>query len=316
MAMEAKPIPTHIGGQAVLEGVMLRGKQHWTVSVRRPDGEIVSKTNELPSWSRRWRWQKWPIVRGGVALGEALGLGVKALNFSAQESTEEELEIGAKEMAFTMVLGFGLALGLFFALPVFLSGFAHGFVDASIPKASFGRTFLLNMIEGLIRISIFFAYLVLVSSLKDIRRVFEYHGAEHKTIHALEHGVEMEPEKIDSFSTSHVRCGTSFLLIVMVVSIFVFALLGRPESILARIGLRFLVLPIVAGISYEIIKYAGKHAESRLVKIVMAPGLALQRLTTRPPSIDQIEVALASLNNLLIAERDGENEPEVIPSGS
>ncbi len=314
--MEGKPTPTHIGGQAVLEGVMLRGKKHWAVSVRRPDGEITSQTNKLPTWSSRWPWLKWPLIRGTVALGEALGLGVKALNFSAQESTEEELEIGAREMAFTMVLGFALALGLFFALPVWLSGFAGRAVDATITESGWLNNFIHNIVEGGIRISIFFAYLVLVSSLKDIRRVFEYHGAEHKTIHALEHGVEMEPEKIDGFSTMHVRCGTSFMLVVMVVSIFIFALLGRPESILARIGLRFLVLPIVAGISYEVIKFAGRHEDSIFIRMVMAPGLALQKLTTRPPSLDQIEVALASLNSLLAVEGDGLSEPKAVPSGS
>ena len=248
-------------------------------------------------------------------MGEAVGLGVKALNFSAQESTEEELEIGGKEMAFTMVVGFALALGLFFALPVWLSSFAGSAVDTAVPDGAWLNNFLHNIVEGGIRIAIFFSYLVLVSSLKDIRRVFEYHGAEHKTIHAFEHGVEMEPGKIDDFSTMHLRCGTSFLLVVMVVSIFIFALLGRPESILTRIGLRFLVLPLVAGLSYEVIKYAGRHEESLFIRIVMAPGLALQKLTTRPPSLDQIEVALASLNGLLAVENDGENEAEPVPSG-
>ncbi len=311
--IKTKPIPTHIGGQAVLEGVMLRGKEHWTVSVRRPDGEIVSKTNELATWPKRWPWLKWPLVRGAISLGEAVGLGVKALNFSAQESTEEELEIGPREIAVTMVFGFALALGLFFALPVYLSHFAQGAVDSSLASGTWINTFVHNIVEGGIRISIFFTYLLLVSSLRDIRRVFEYHGAEHKTIHAFEHGIEMEPKKIDDFSTLHVRCGTSFLLVVMVISIFIFALLGRPESILVRIGLRFLVLPLVAGLSYEVIKYAGRHETSLFVRIVMAPGLALQKLTTRPPSIDQIEVALASLNTLLAVEAGGKSEPEPVP---
>lgn len=283
---------------------MLRGKKHWSVSVRTPDGGIVSQTKELPTWSQDRPWLKWPIIRGAFALVDAVALGVKALSFSAQNSTEEDIEIGPKEMAITMVFGFALALGLFFALPVFLSKFAHGFVDASVSGEGWGKNALLNLVEGGIRIAIFFGYLVLVSSLKDIRRVFEYHGAEHKTIHAFEHGVEMEPKKIDEFSTRHMRCGTSFLLVVMVVSIFVFTLLGRPESILARIALRFLVLPLVAGLSYEVIKYAGRHDERLFVRIVMAPGLALQRLTTRPPSLDQIEVALASLNELLAVESD------------
>lgn len=297
----------------MLEGVMLRGKKHWTVSVRRPDGEIVSQTRPLGTLAQRRTWLKRPILRGAMALGEAVGLGVKALNFSAQESTDEEIEIGTREMVITMILGFGLALGLFFALPVWLSRFAHGFVDTAVQTDGWGKTIVLNIVEGGIRLSIFFGYLLLVSRLRDIRRVFEYHGAEHKTIHAFEHGVEMEPERIDQFSTQHVRCGTSFLLVVMVVSIFIFALLGRPESIFVRIGLRFLVLPLVAGISYEVIKYAGRHEDAPLVKIVMAPGLALQRLTTRPPSLDQIEVAVHSLNELLVAEEGEPADADPVP---
>jgi len=281
---------------------MLRGKEHWVVSVRRPDGQIVSKVNPVPGWSKNWPLLRRPLFRGAAALADAMTLGVSALSFSAQESTDEEIEIGAREMVVTVIVGFALALGLFFALPVWLVGFARGFIDVLAPSAGWGKTFTLNLVEGAVRLAIFFGYLVLVSNLKDIRRVFEYHGAEHKTIHAFEHGVDMTPENIDAFSTQHVRCGTSFLLVVMVVSILIFALLGRPHSILIRIGLRFLVLPIVAGISYEIIKYAGRHEESGFVKIIMSPGLALQRLTTRPPSLDQIEVAVASLNSLLAAE--------------
>lgn len=300
--MESKVRPTHIGGQAVLEGVMLRGKDHWVVSVRRPDGEIVSETKPVPAWAKDRPFLRRPIIRGAVALVDAVTLGIGALSFSARESTEEDIEIGPKEMAFTVVLGFALALGLFFALPVWLISFVQGAVKAQVGAAGWGRNLLLNVAEGAVRLTIFFGYLVLVSKLKDIRRVFEYHGAEHKTIHAFEHGVEMTPEKIDAFSTRHMRCGTSFLLVVMVTSILIFATLGRPESILVRIGLRFLVLPLVAGISYEIIKWAGRNEDSKFVRIIMSPGLALQSLTTRPPSLDQIEVAVASLDKLLAVE--------------
>lgn len=288
---------------------MLRGKTHWVVSVRRQDGEIVSETRSVPDWSKRWSFLRWPIIRGAVALVESMTLGLRALSYSARESTEEEIEIGAKEMALTMVIGFALALGLFFALPVWLSSFAQRAINNTVSDAGEWKTAILNVIEGGIRLTIFLAYLAAVSSVKDIKRVFEYHGAEHKTIHAFEHSVEMTPGKIDAFSTQHVRCGTSFLLVVMVVSIFIFAMLGRPESILVRIGLRFLLLPLVAGISYEVIKYAGRHEESAFVRIIMAPGLALQRLTTRAPSVDQIEVALVSLRNLLAVEGAGGDIP-------
>jgi len=288
----------------VLEGVMLRGKEHWVVSVRRPDGKIVSQTKPISPWSKNLRFFKKPILRGALALVEAVALGVGALSFSAQESTEEDIEIGAKEMALTVIIGFALALGLFFALPVWLVRLSHGLLDPVFPVSGWGKTVALNLAEGTVRLVIFFGYLVLVSRVKDIKRVFEYHGAEHKTIHAFEHGVEMEPARIDAFSTLHLRCGTSFLLVVMVVSILIFSLLGRPDSILVRIALRFLVLPLVAGISYEVIKYAGRHEESGFVRMIMSPGLALQRLTTRPPSLDQIEVALASLNELLAVESE------------
>ncbi len=282
----------------------MRGKTHYVVSVRRPSGEIVSKTKSVPNWSKRWPWLRSPIARGMLALVESLTLGVGALSYSANEASDEDIEIGAKEMVITMVFGFALALGLFFALPVWLARFSHGYVDNLMP-AGWGNTVLLNFVEGGIRISIFLLYLAVVSNLKDIRRVFEYHGAEHKTIHAFESGVEMSPENIETFSTQHMRCGTSFLLVVMVTSIFIFALLGRPTSLLSRIGLRFLVLPLVAGISYEIIKFAGRHGDSKLVRIIMSPGLALQRLTTRVPSRDQVEVALVSLNKLLAVESEG-----------
>lgn len=302
--MASKPTPTHIGGQAVLEGVMMRGKTHYVVSVRRPDGEIVSKTKSVPNWSKRWPWMRGPIARGMLALIESLTLGVGALSYSANEASDEDIEIGTKEMVITMIFGFALALGLFFALPVWLARFSHGYVDSLMP-AGWGNTVALNIVEGGIRIAIFFLYLAIVSNLRDIKRVFEYHGAEHKTIHAFESGVEMIPENIETFSTQHMRCGTSFLLVVMVTSIFVFAFLGRPTSLLSRIALRFLVLPLVAGVSYEIIKFAGRHGDSKLVRIIMSPGLALQRLTTREPSRDQVEVALVSLNKLLVVESEG-----------
>ncbi len=302
--MIAKPVPTHIGGQAVLEGVMLRGKNHWTVAVRRPDGHIVSQTKPLFSWSKKWTVLKRPILRGAVALVEALSLGIGALSYSARESSDEDIEIGAKEMVFSVFIGLALALGLFFALPVWLVRASHELIEPFVPGGGWPQTVALNLIEGLVRLTIFFSYLIIVSRLKDIRRVFEYHGAEHKTIHAFEHGATMEPDQVAEFSAHHVRCGTSFLLVVMVVSILIFSLLGRPDSILVRIGLRFLVLPLVAGVSYEVIKYAGRHEDSKLVKIIMSPGLALQRLTTRPPSLEQIEVALVSLNNLLAVESE------------
>lgn len=298
---------THIGGQAVLEGVMMRGKERYVVAVRKPDKNIVINERSVPRWSKRYPFLKWPILRGSLAMVEAMTLAVKALSFSAKESVEDDIEITPRQMGITMALGFILAIGLFLVLPVWMTkSLAGRLFDES--GFLWRNTVVLNLVEGTIRIGIFLGYLYLVSRMKDIQRVFQYHGAEHKTIHAYEHGVDLVPEKVNNFSTQHVRCGTSFLLVVMMVSIFIFALLGRPESILTRIGFRLVVLPIVAGLSYEVIKHAGRHEESKFVKIIMSPGLALQRLTTREPTLDQLEVAIHSLKRLLDLEGDNKGE--------
>ncbi len=281
---------------------MMRGREKYVVAVRKPNNEIVVEERDVPSWSRRYPLLKKPLFRGVIAMAESMALAVKAISFSAKESVDEEVEITSREMAISMILGFSLAILLFFVFPVWLTRTITTGISESSELSSWGKTVGLNLVEGGIRLVIFFTYLVLVSRLKDIRRVFEYHGAEHKTIHAYEHGVELEPSKVASFSTKHLRCGTSFLLIVMVVSIFVFIFLGRPPSIFARIGLRLLVLPLVAGISYEVIKYAGRHEDSKFIGVIMAPGLFLQRLTTREPSTDQLEVAICSLKRVLLLE--------------
>ncbi len=287
---------------------MMRGKENYVVAVRKPNKEIVIEERAVPSWSRRYPILKWPLFRGVIAMAESVALAVRAISFSAKESVDEEVEITSKEMGISMVLGFSLAISLFFIFPVWLTRTVTAGISNSSGVSSWGETVGLNLIEGGIRLAVFFAYLFLVSRLKDIQRVFEYHGAEHKTIHAYEHGVELEPSKVSTFSTKHLRCGTSFLLIVMIVSIIVFIFLGRPPSIFTRIGLRLLVLPLVAGISYEIIKYAGRHEDSKLIGIIMGPGLFLQRLTTREPSTDQIEVAICSLKKVLLLEENKSGE--------
>ena len=279
--MKTKPM---IGGQAVIEGVMMKGPESIATAVREPSGSIVLRVDPVHSISDRFPILKKPLLRGVVALAEALVYGLKALSFSAQAAGEEGEELSAKEIALTMAAAFGLAVLLFVILPTYAAKFIHSAVT---------DPHLLNLFEGVLRLLIFFAYVLAISSLSDIRRVFQYHGAEHKTIHAYEAGVPLEVENIRPYSRLHPRCGTNFLLIVMLVSILMFAFLGWPDLWL-RILSRVILLPLVAGISYEIIRFAGR-SEAPWVAVCMKPGLWLQYLTTREPSDDQIEVAIRAL---------------------
>jgi len=284
---------TAIGGQAVIEGVMMRGIDHWALAVRKPDDTIGLHDFDLMPWARRYPLLKAPIVRGVVALAEALTIGMRAITMSANESLgEEQEELSKKEMGFTIFVAIGLAFLLFFLLP-------YGLTLLLGDGLGTGVSFWL--VEGLIRVAIFVGYLAVVTMLPDLRRVFEYHGAEHMAIHALEHEQPLTPAGCRGFRTLHVRCGTSFLLIVMVVSIFVFAFVGRPVWYFFILS-RLILIPLIAGISYEITKWAGRHEENAFVKIIMAPGLALQRMTTRQPDDSQIEVAIAALEKVLELE--------------
>ena len=282
-----------VGGQAVIEGVMMRGVAHWSLAVRRPDETIGLHEFPLVSWMTRHPVLKTPVVRGVAALGESLVLGMRALSISANESLGEgEAEITRKEMGITIVVAIALALGLFFLLPLFITGFFRDHL---------GEGFVFWLVEGLVRVGIFIAYLALVTQLKDLRRVFEYHGAEHMSIHALEHGEELTPENVEKYSTLHLRCGTSFLLVVMVVSILVFAVVQWPAWYLLILS-RIILVPLIAGISYEIIKFAGRHDDSAVVRIVMYPGLSLQHMTTKRPDRAQIEVAITALEKIIELE--------------
>ena len=279
--MEKKP---SIGGQAVIEGVMMKGKDSIATAVREPSGCITVQVVPVHSITERYPILKKPMLRGVVALGEALIYGLRALSFSAQAAGEEGEELTNKEIALTMAAAFGLAVFLFVIVPTYAAKFIHESIE---------DPHLLNLFEGILRLLIFFAYVLVISSLKDIRRVFQYHGAEHKTIHAYEAGVPLEVDCVRGYSRLHPRCGTNFLLIVMLVSIVMFAFLGWPDLWL-RILSRVVLLPLVAGISYEIIRFAGR-SESAAVAFCMQPGLWLQYLTTREPSDDQIEVAIKAL---------------------
>lgn len=282
------------GGQAVIEGVMMRGSKAMAVAVRRPDGGIEVHSEPLTSRIYTSRWGKLPFVRGLALLWDALGLGIRSLLFSAEVAIEDEedVELSGAVAWGTVAVALVLGIGFFFVVPLLIVGFLDRWIASDLTS---------NMVEGVIRLVIFLAYIVIVGRMKDIRRVFSYHGAEHKTINAYEHGAELTPQSVARYSTLHPRCGTGFLLVVMVVSILVFGLLGRPSLIL-RIVSRVGLIPVIAGISYEIIRFGAAHYGNRLVRSVLYPSLALQRLTTNEPTPDMLEVAIVALKRVLVAE--------------
>jgi uncharacterized protein YqhQ len=292
-----------IGGQAVLEGVMMRGPRHWAVAVRKPDGEIAHVSKPVqPLAARHWALRL-PVVRGVVALGESLTIGFRALGVSAnyaaqdaEEGDEEPVELGRWALAFAFLVAIGFAVAIFKVGPALLAD--------TLPISN-GSWFVL--VEGLIRVTVFVLYLTVLSLIPSLRRVFEYHAAEHKAINAHEAGEELTPEIAQRYSLIHPRCGTAFLLWVMVVSVFVYALLGRPVWYWLIIS-RILLLPVIAGVAYELIRFAGKHSENRVLMTLLAPGLWLQRLTTREPSLDQLEVSIKALREVL--ELEGRQQPE------
>lgn len=306
-----------IGGQAVLEGVMMRGKNSWGLAVRTPSGDIACHSFPLEPLARRYPVLKTPVVRGVAVLVESLTLGIRALRLSADYSLEEQTapesgdgkgaepgakpaSLGWKELTLTFAVALALAVGLFVVIPLAVVKY---FED------TFSNPIVFNLVEGLIRIAIFLAYVSLISLLPDLRRVFEYHGAEHKTIHAYEHGEPLDPEHVDRFTTRHPRCGTAFLLVVMVVAILVFSVVGKPSLVLL-VASRLVGIPVVAGLAYEVIRYAGRHQKSVFARIVSGPGLALQRLTTREPDRSELEVAIAVLREVLRVEAGGEPVPQ------
>lgn len=297
--MNKKP---NIGGQAVIEGVMMRGKTHVAVAVRQPDGEISVDVRPVNSISDRYPILKKPFLRGVVSLVESLVMGMKALAYSAQVSGDEDEKLDSKEMALTIAVSAGLAILLFIVIPTWSMRFLTGITQDHMA---------LNLAEGVLRMAIFLAYIAAISSMNDIQRVFQYHGAEHKTIYTYEAGLPLKVENVRPFSTLHPRCGTNFLMIVMLISMFIFTFLGWP-SLLERIASRIILMPVIAGVSYELIRYAGAHTDNPLVRIAITPGLLLQKLTTRQPDDSQIEVAIASLKAVVPPE-DLAQEPETCP---
>lgn len=291
-----------VGGQAVIEGVMMQSKTKRAIAVRKSDGEITIKKNKIKSWITENNIDKIPFIRGGFILIDTMIQGVKSLNFSSEFFLEEEEESAFdklikkifKDKATDVVIGISLLLAfmlsviIFIVVPTFIGGIFSKFID---------NTIILNLLEGLMRIIIFFTYILLISRNDDIKRVFQYHGAEHKSIHCYERGLELTVENVKSFTTLHPRCGTNFLFIVMTISIILFSFLGWPNPII-RIVMRIICIPIVGAISYEIIKFLGKY-NNKFTQIIAYPGMMLQKITTREPDEKQIEVAIMALKAVI-----------------
>ncbi|MGI9148141.1 MAG: DUF1385 domain-containing protein [Chloroflexota bacterium] len=306
------------GGQAVLEGVMMRGRTYMAVAVRAPDKSIVVTSQPLPMRLYGGIVQKIPLVRGMTMLWDALGLGMQALMFSADIQMAEEAAAGqpttevkssapaslSKPLAWTTVaVAMIFGIGIFFVTPLAIVGFAEQFVGA--------HTLWSNLAEGLIRLLLLVGYVALIGLMPDVKRVYAYHGAEHMTIHALEHNDPLDPAHVSQYSPAHPRCGTAFLLEVVAISVVLFALLGTPDLWL-RVLSRIALIPVIAGIAYELLRLGGKYPDSPLMKAIVAPGLLLQALTTRYPDVSQMEVAIASMDELL--KREGESPTPLVAS--
>ncbi len=298
---------THIGGQAVLEGIMMRGKHNWAVAVRKADGSIHLEAHDLKTAISKRPWLGKPVIRGVVGLYETLVLAMKAFSISAEHAGEtEEEKLSSKEIALSMTLGVGLAVFLFIILPAVATNLLVGEATE--------RPFTWNIVDGVLRVVAFFLYIWAISRMRDIQRVFAYHGAEHKTIHAYERGLPLEPRVIQENTTLHVRCGTSFLLMVMVIAILVFSLVPvrfftdlmgtdhRFVVLSVAIGLRIVLLPLIAGLAYEVIKWAGKAPDNPVVRVVLWPGLQLQRMTTREPDESMVEIAVTAMKAVIERE--------------
>jgi uncharacterized protein YqhQ len=287
------------GGQALIEGVLMRGRDAIAVALRHPDGRILYATERLDSGIHGTRGSKLPFLRGLVVLYETLIVGTRWLVRSAGVQAEEDgVELGKGSIALMLLITLFAGIGIFFLLPLFI---------ASITTANVENGLVQHLVEGLIRVAIFLGYLVVIGQSADIRRVFQYHGAEHMTIHALEAGDPLTPTAIRKYPTAHPRCGTEFLVVVIALSIVAFSLVGRQEP-LVKIGSRILLIPVIAAVGYEILRWGARHRRNPIVRAIMWPGILVQMITTRPPTDDMIEVAIVSMEQALVA--DGEPLPE------
>jgi uncharacterized protein YqhQ len=289
------------GGQAVIEGVMMRGPHHMAVGVRDPSGRIVVHAEALDSSLYRSRWARWPFIRGAITLWDAMALGMRSISFAAsvalggesEDSAIAESQDGLSAPIWgSMILAVVLAAGVFFVLPVVITNAADRYI---------GSPLLSNVVEKVIRLGLILGYILAIGQMADVKRVFRYHGAEHKTINAYEAGVELTPPNVRPFTLLHPRCGTTFLLIVVIISFVVFAFLGRPP-LLERIVSRIVLLPVIAGIAFEVIRLGASNYHRAFVRAILAPGLAVQRLTTSEPDDSMLEVAIAALKRVLADE--------------
>jgi uncharacterized protein YqhQ len=299
--MTSEKLPTY-GGQAVIEGVMMRGAQAVAIAMRAPNHEIVVHTEPLQAIYRS-KITKIPFLRGLIALWDALGLGIRALTISANTQTGEDEKLEGPQLVFTLAFSLLFGISLFFLAPAALGKLSEDYLSWN---AWWG-----NLAEGVIRLALLIAYVWLVGKIPEIKRVFSYHGAEHKTINAFEAGVELTPENVDRFSIEHPRCGTAFLLTLMLLSVLLFSLLG-PMSMAFRLASRILLLPLLAGVAYEYIRWTANHLSSPLVKILVKPNLALQKLTTRAPSREMLEVSIAAFKAMRAQEAVAKADASVV----
>lgn len=273
---------------------MMRGADHWAVAVRKPAGDIYVESHEIDSVARRHPLFAKPLLRGVIVLGQSLAIGTRALLIATNQSMDDDEQLTSRQVGFALVLAMVFFVAIFVLGPTVLFAWVQRRVGGGI---------VTNVLEGLFRVAIFVAYLWLIGKTKDIHRVFEYHGAEHKTIAAFEHGDPLDPEHVDRYSTVHVRCGTNFLIIVMVITIFVFTLFGTP-GFWWRIGSRVVAIPLIAGVAYEALRLGARYQSSLVMRALMAPGLWLQKITTQTPDRGQVQVAIASFDEVLRREAE------------
>ncbi|MBU0666788.1 MAG: DUF1385 domain-containing protein [Nanoarchaeota archaeon] len=284
-----------VGGQAVIEGVMMRSPNYVATAVRRYDGKIVVEKKNHLAWTKRNKILGWPFVRGIIVLAESLSLGLKSLSYSANQAVEEEETLSTKEIVFSMILAVIFALVIFKLLPLFI---------ANVFKKRLGLgNFTFNLVDGFIKIGFFILYIWLISLMKDVRRMFEYHGAEHKAVHCYEHGTKLTIKNVKKYTTLHARCGTAFIIIVLLISILFYILIPFKTGFFIKYFLRILLLPLIAGVAYELIKISAKYEKKCFFKILLWPGLLMQKITTKEPDDLQLEVAIKSLEIVLKAEK-------------
>lgn len=292
----AAPSPaSHLyGGQAVVEGVMMRGARHWAVAVRRPSGDIHLESHGIDSVAERHPILRKPFLRGVIVLGQSLAIGMRALMVAANQSVDDDEQLTSRQIGVSLAIAMLLFIGVFILGPTTLFTWVEGRLGKGVP---------LLVGEGVFRVALFVGYLWLIGRTKDIHRVFEYHGAEHKTIAAYEHDDELVPSNVDRYPKEHVRCGTNFLIIVMIITIFVFTMFGTP-GLVWRVASRILAIPVIAGIAYEALRLGARFQGSLVMRVLMAPGIWLQKITTQEPDEAQIEVAIASFDEVLRREEE------------